>query len=132
MINLAVASHHSENVERLSKILIFMEELKYRVIGIDGNGTGRTGALQRQDVKIAEVDAKIIDVSTKQVAMDGKIDQLLVQTKNYSKEDVKGWLRAILAILTILLGYLTYRAATKAPAIVHAEFTQQSIDSYAE
>lgn len=53
-IETMIAAHtlelHSQNVARFTRI----EE---RIIGIDGNGTGREGALQRQDKVLASINA---------------------------------------------------------------------------
>lgn len=52
MIQAAVGTFHGQNLERFGRI----EE---RIIGIDGNGTGRVGALQRQDKMLQEICVKI-------------------------------------------------------------------------
>ena len=44
-MNLAIARYHGENVARLTKI-------DGRLIGIDGNGSGRKGAIQRLEDKV--------------------------------------------------------------------------------
>ena len=46
MIDLAISRHHAENVARLTNI-------ENRIIGIDGNGTGRIGAVQRIEMAIS-------------------------------------------------------------------------------
>jgi hypothetical protein len=47
MVDLAIAQYHAENVARLTKI-------EDRLIGIDGNGSGRKGAIQRLEDKVDE------------------------------------------------------------------------------
>lgn len=116
MIELAIAQHHAENVQRLSKI----EE---RIIGIDGNGTGRIGALQRQDIKLAELAAA-------QAIMVGKIDEVLHNTKSWSKESVinavKWMFGTILVILGLIITYVAYRDAhhPKDPIAQHASLSE--------
>lgn len=46
MIDLAQSRYHAENVARLTNI-------ENRIIAIDGNGTGRIGAVQRIEMAIA-------------------------------------------------------------------------------
>jgi len=52
MIGAKMLELHGQNLERFGRI----EE---RIIGIDGNGTGREGALQRQDKVLKAIDAKV-------------------------------------------------------------------------
>ena len=47
MVDLAIAKYHAENVARLTSI-------EDRIIGIDGNGTGRKGAIQRLEDKMED------------------------------------------------------------------------------
>lgn len=48
MVDLAIAKFHAENVVRMTRI-------EDRIIGIDGNGTGKIGALQKLDAKVEKV-----------------------------------------------------------------------------
>ncbi len=48
MIDAAISARHLENVQRLTQI-------ESRIIGIDGNGTGRIGALQKLELKVDKV-----------------------------------------------------------------------------
>ncbi len=52
IVNLAIARYHSENVTRLTRI-------EDRIIGIDGNGTGRKGALQTLGDQVGEINANV-------------------------------------------------------------------------
>jgi hypothetical protein len=101
LIALAISEKHAENVARLTKI----EE---RIIGIDGNGTGRIGALQRQDIKLAEI-------ATNQSVMNSKIDKALHSATSWDKKSVINVLYqgfgSILVILGLIIGYITYRDA---------------------
>lgn len=54
MIDLAIKTHHAENVERLTRI-------ESRIIAIDGNGTGRIGAVQRIELAIAAINTRLED-----------------------------------------------------------------------
>jgi hypothetical protein len=49
-------------------------ELRERLIGIDGNGTGRIGVLQKQDEKMQ--------------AMDVKLDMLVNRSQSWNKKNV--------------------------------------------
>lgn len=94
MIDLSIARFHGENVSRLTKI-------EDRIIGIDGNGTGRKGALQFQNDKLEE--------------MSVKLNTLLVRSENLSKKSiwavVKWGIPIIITLLALLLSYMGYRAA---------------------
>lgn len=52
MIDLAIQTHHAENVERLTRI-------ESRIIAIDGNGTGRIGAVQRIELAISALTQRL-------------------------------------------------------------------------
>jgi hypothetical protein len=54
MIDLAIQTHHAENVERLVRI-------ETRIIAIDGNGTGRIGAVQRIELAISALTQRLDD-----------------------------------------------------------------------
>lgn len=43
----AILKYHNENSNVLHLIRLSISDLKERIIGIDGNGTGRIGAVQR-------------------------------------------------------------------------------------
>lgn len=43
----------------MAPILRFQSETRERFLSIDGNGSGRKGALQRQDDKMEEIDGKV-------------------------------------------------------------------------
>lgn len=98
MIDLAIQRFHGENVARLTKI-------EDRIIGIDGNGTGRIGALQRQDLKLSE--------------LDGKLNILVTRSETWSKKGVwsvvKWGIPIIITLLALLLSYAGYRAANNKP-----------------
>lgn len=65
MIDLAIARHHTENVARLTSI-------EQRIIGIDGNGTGRIGAVQRIELAISSLTSGL--ESLKESLGEVKID----------------------------------------------------------
>src|ERR1019366_1067902 len=52
MVDLAIAKYHAENVSRLIRI-------EDRIIGIDGNGTGKRGAIQILGEQISEVNRNV-------------------------------------------------------------------------
>lgn len=94
MIDLSIARFHGENVARLTKI-------EDRIIGIDGNGTGRKGALQRQDDKLEE--------------MSGQLKTLLIRSETFSKKGfwtlVRWGIPIIITLLALILSYMGFRAA---------------------
>lgn len=114
MIDLAIAKFHGENVERLSEIKTTQAEIRQRIIGMDGNGTGKIGVLQRQDMKLAELSEKQDMLESNQTAMNVKLDTIIHQTTSWDKakvwEALKWMFATILAILSLILGYLGYRA----------------------
>lgn len=102
MIDLAIAKFHGENVSRLTKI-------DERLIGIDGNGSGRKGVLQKHGEQLEE--------------MNGDIKTLLTRSENFSKKGVwavvKWGIPTIITLLALLLSYYGYRVANnKSIAIV--------------
>lgn len=115
MIDLAIANFHAENVARLTKI-------EQRIIGIDGNGTGKKGALQRQDAKLEEL-------ACAQKDMGSKLDTIIHQTNSWDKatvwEALKWMFGTILVILALILSYLGYRASqhSKEPIAQHASLS---------
>ena len=107
MVNLAVSQFKELNVERLSKIESLVEALTKRVIGIDGNGTGKIGVLQKQDIKLEELGEN-------QNRIENKIDDLRFATENFSKKKfwsiLKWAVTTIIALLVLILGFMVYRA----------------------
>lgn len=100
MIDLAISKFHGENVARLEKI-------EARLIGIDGNGTGRKGVLQRQDETLATL-------ADGHVEMKKSIDILVHRSGSWDKatfyRNAKWWITILLALIGSVIGYLTYRA----------------------
>ena len=64
-VRIAVAELRAEILPQLS-------EIKERIIGIDGNGTGRPGVIQVLDRKVDKINGKVDNV-------DGKVDLLLTR-----------------------------------------------------
>ena len=56
MIIAEVGVMHTQNLNRFGLIERSQSELRERIIGIDGNGTGREGVLQRQDKVLAKLE----------------------------------------------------------------------------
>lgn len=46
-VETAILKYHKENTSVLHNITVGLSELRARIIGIDGNGTGQVGAIQR-------------------------------------------------------------------------------------
>lgn len=94
MVDLAIAKFHGENVVRMTRI-------EDRIIGIDGNGTGKKGALQRLDAKVdqslqhlgSKVDKVCTDVET--LLRRSTLDNFSRQSISVSKKTVYGILGAI-------------------------------------
>lgn len=112
MIDNSVNSHHLQNVERLTKIDVQQAKIEARIIGIDGNGTGREGALQRQDKELLLLKAGQFD-------MNIKLDTLLHRSSYWSKKGfwttVRWGIPTIIALLSLMLAYFGYRAASNKP-----------------
>lgn len=94
MIDLAIAKYHGENVARLTSI-------EARLIGIDGNGTGREGAIQRLEKKMDEntlVTNRLGD----------SVDRLSTSSRFWSKKSILsvGWaaFSIVIALATIVAG----------------------------
>lgn len=81
MIDLAISRHHAENVVRLTRI-------EDRILGIDGNGSGRKGVLQRQDEKLEQMSGEIRDVKTDVAEVKDGQNVLLQRSQSWSKKNV--------------------------------------------
>ena len=46
-VETAILKYHKENTGILEQLRLAVSELRQRIIGIDGNGTGQIGAVQR-------------------------------------------------------------------------------------
>ena len=107
MVDLAIAKFHGENVQRLTKLDAMMEALIKRVIGIDGNGTGKVGVLQKQDIKLEEL-------GDNQDRIEGKINDLIHASESFNKKkfwsNLKWGVTTIIALLVLILGFMVYRA----------------------
>lgn len=65
----------------MQPVLRAQAETRERLIGIDGNGTGREGALQRQDKKLVEMSGQIEDVKT-------SVSTLVERSETVSKKKI--------------------------------------------
>lgn len=95
--------------EALTPVLRDVSEVRARIIGIDGNGTGRKGALQRQDDKMEEI-------AETQREQGMKLDTLLHRSSSWDKKtvwrNVKWMFGIILTALGLMFAWLEYRAHT--------------------
>ena len=80
LVDLAIAKYHAENVTRLTRI-------EDRIIGIDGNGTGKIGALQRLSGQLGELSEDVKSVLAKQQREEGA-DALELKWSNRMKTAV--------------------------------------------
>lgn len=67
--------------EALKPVLRAQAETRERLIGIDGNGTGREGVLQRQDKKLEEMSGQLAEVKDGQAL-------LLTRSESWSKKAI--------------------------------------------
>ena len=51
-VETAILKYHKENTGVLHHITLSISELRARIIGIDGNGTGQVGAVQRIEASL--------------------------------------------------------------------------------
>jgi hypothetical protein len=84
-------------------------ELRMRIIGIDGNGTGREGALQRQDKKLQQLDDGQLHI-IKQLGVLTARSETWSKAKFYKSLPI--WLALILSLIGSVIGYLVYRQHT--------------------
>jgi hypothetical protein len=111
-----LSKYHSENITRFSGIETLLAEIRSRLIGIDGNGTGKVGALQRQDKVLAAQNDKLEQMQVSQDKLETKLENFITQDETWDKKKV--WagvvkmLRIILVILALILSYLMYRLAS--------------------
>jgi hypothetical protein len=100
MISAAVEKRHGENLQRFA-------EIRERIIGIDGNGTGRIGALQRQDAQLASIKSTVKDIGA-------KVDALTTAMTTWNKRDVlklAGWVfGTLIAMSAVAVAYMDYHA----------------------
>jgi hypothetical protein len=89
-----------------------VSEIRARIIGIDGNGTGQKGALQRQDDKLHDLDDG-------QKFIIGQLHGITTRQENWSKQRfwtlVRWGIPIIITLLALMLSYLGYRAAQNKP-----------------
>lgn len=110
---------HGDNLVRMELFAAALEALKQRIIGIDGNGTGKIGVLQKQDIVLAELKQN-------QKVIEKKLDDLSISLNTWSKARFWHNLRWLLVVLVTLLGvlisYMAYRtiAHPSAPLAIHA------------
>lgn len=130
MIDATVSKNHLENVNRLTKITNWLTEIKERVIGIDGNGTGRIGALQRQDRKLEELVDNQELLTKNQHEMNAKLDLFIHSANSWDKTSVISVLYqgfgSILVILGLIIGYITYRDAHRPEHPIAQHITSQN------
>jgi hypothetical protein len=95
--------------EALTPVRRDVSEVRARILNIDGDGSGRPGILQRQNEDMREIKESI-------KVLGGNVDTVLSQAKFYDKKNVWQGLRTLLgiiiALLGLLLGFLTYEKAT--------------------
>lgn len=110
-----LSKYHSENLERFGGIEMLLAEIRARLIGIDGNGTGKVGVLQRQDAVLAEQNDRLERVQKSQDTLKTKMETFIMQDATWDKkkvwEAVLKMFRVILVILGLILSYLMYRLA---------------------
>ena len=93
--------------EAMKPVLSLQAELRTRIIGIDGNGTGREGELQRQNTKLTALDEG-------QIFIIKELAEIKVSTQTWNKEtfykQLPVWVGIAFALIGSVIGYLTYRA----------------------
>ena len=134
-----LSKYHSENLERFGSIEMLLAEIRSRLIGIDGNGTGKVGVLQRQDAVLAEYNTKLGQMQKSQDTLKTKLETLITQDETWDKKKVWAGVvkmfRIILVILALILSYLMYRLAShpqggvaRNPAISENQTTDAIVD----
>lgn len=130
MIEAAIGKYHGENLERFVGITKMLVELRQRIIGVDGNGTGSEGVLQRQDKAIDRLEAG-------QDGMSAQLTLLVNRSKYWNKADiwkaVRWFLMFLVALAAVCVSYMAYHATYHPhdPLITHNPLTSlnQSADS---
>jgi hypothetical protein len=101
MIAADISTMHTQNLNRFASIERGQSELRERIIGIDGNGTGREGALQRQD----KVLARLVEGHAE---MSDNITTLVNRSQSWNKKNVWEFAKWVIgglgALGTVLLG----------------------------
>lgn len=114
--------------ETLKPVLRDISEVRARIIGIDGNGTGREGVLQRQNKSIERLDEGqkfIID----------QLHNLTNRSETWSKagfwKGLRWMLATLIALLAVLMSYLGYRASQHPaePLAKHAFYDNAPLDA---
>lgn len=105
-------------------VMEMLTELRIRIIGMDGNGTGSEGVLQRQDKKIADLDdgQKFI---IQQLETINKHTSFWNKAKFY--KGLPTWVTIIATVLALVVAYLAYKKSTgheisKAPSVLSQNF----------
>lgn len=90
-------------------VMEMLTELRIRIIGMDGNGTGSEGALQRQDKKIADLDDG-------QKFMIKQLETINNHTSFWNKakfyRSLPVWITIIVTVLALVVAYLAYKKST--------------------
>jgi len=98
MIAAAIGNYHRENVARLS-------DIEGRLIGIDGNGTGKRGVLQQMGETLDEIKNDLKDTQR-------KVGVLTVSDTSWNKEKLLkgvGWfVVTLIAAAGVFIAGLTY------------------------
>lgn len=98
--------------DAMKPVLKSQEELRTRLIGIDGNGTGREGELQRQNKKLCDLDDG-------QKFMIEQLHTITTRQESWSKKKfwslVRWGIPIIITLLALLLSYMGWRAAQNKP-----------------
>lgn len=114
----------------VTPVLRDVSEVRARIIGIDGNGTGREGVLQRHGKQLDLLDKGQLHI----------IEQLTVLTtrqETWSKKKfwnlVRWGIPVIISLIVLLLTYVGIRAANNKPiASTHTVSENYPINATAE
>lgn len=105
--------------QALNPVLTSMAEIRTRIIGMDGNGTGREGVLQRQDKSIARLDDGQVFIIEKLGGLSEQLHTLTTRQETWSKKKFWNWVKwgipVIITLIALLLTYVTFRASSNRP-----------------
>lgn len=105
--------------QALNPVLTSMAEIRTRIIGMDGNGTGREGALQRQDKSIARLDEGQVFIIEKLGGITDQLHTITNRQETWSKKKFWNWVKwgipVIITMASLTLAYIMYRAANNKP-----------------
>lgn len=121
----------------ITPVLRDVSEVRARIIGIDGNGTGREGVLQRHGKQLDDLDEGQVFIIEKLDEITDQLKTITTGQETWSKKKfwnlVRWGIPVIISLIVLLLTYVGIRAANNKPiASTHTVSQNYPINATAE